>query len=183
MTEETTTTKPRTRKPRASTRDVAQNAVAKVEKAQGGEPGKIAPKPKETVQQLKNRLRNEAEREVLNDHKHEVIAKTEAKYKEHGLEYVRRLSDEEKAAKEIADNLEKYPGLREQMMRQLGIATLTPNAVEKRGMAFEEQGQGAVGDNGGALLAAGTGPQAYPPFGEDEADPTRPTEVEHREGE
>lgn len=74
-------------------------------------PAEKAPK-KETVQQLKNRLRNEAEREVLDAHKPEVIEKTEAKYTAHGLKYVRRLTDEEKAAKEIADNLNKYPNLR-----------------------------------------------------------------------
>ncbi|ALY10606.1 hypothetical protein FDH86_gp071 [Arthrobacter phage Tank] len=68
----------------------------------------------ETVQQLKNRLRNEAEREVLNKYKPEVIKRTEAKYDEHGLEYVRRLTDEEKAEKEVADLLAKYPQLRKQ---------------------------------------------------------------------
>lgn len=67
---------------------------------------------KETVQQLKNRLRNEAEREVLNRHKDEVVTITQAKYDEHGLKYVRRLSDEEKAAKVIEDLYEKFPQLR-----------------------------------------------------------------------
>lgn len=74
-------------------------------------PAEAKPK-KETVQQLKNRLRNEAEREVLNRHKDEVVAITQAKYDEHGLEYVRRLSEEEKAAKQIEDLYEKFPQLR-----------------------------------------------------------------------
>ena len=52
---------------------------------------------KETVPQLKNRLRNEAEREVLNNHK---------------AEYVRRLTEEEKAAKVIEELYEKFPQLR-----------------------------------------------------------------------
>lgn len=69
-----------------------------------------APK-KETVQQLKNRLRNEAEREVLNNHKGEVIKITEAKYDQHGLEYVRRLTDAEKAQKLIEDQLALHPEL------------------------------------------------------------------------
>lgn len=127
----------KTRKPRATTQK-AEDAVAKVEKAAGGEPGKLAPK-KETVQQLKNRLRNEAEREVLNDHKDEVIAKTEAKYKEHNLEYVRRLSDEEKAQKAIEDNLAKYPGLREKMLAELNQAQtqehLARSGVDENGDA------------------------------------------------
>lgn len=70
------------------------------------------PEKQETVQQLKNRLRNEAEREVLNNHKAEVIKITEAKYDEHGLEYVRRLSDEEKAAKAIEEYYRQFPNLR-----------------------------------------------------------------------
>lgn len=73
-----------------------------------------APK-KETVQQLKNRLRNEAEREVLNTHKDEVIKITAAKYEQHNLEYVRRLSDEEKAAKAIEEHLAQFPNLRQQL--------------------------------------------------------------------
>lgn len=100
-----------------TTREKAEDAVARVEAAAGGEPGKLAPK-KETVQQLKNRLRNEAEREVLNKYKPEVIKLTEAKYDEHGLEYVRRLTDEEKAAKEIEEALAKYPSLRKQFEPQ-----------------------------------------------------------------
>lgn len=65
-----------------------------------------------TLQQLKNRLRNEAEREVLDDHRDEVIAKTGAKYDAYGLEYVRRLTDQEKAAKDIAEKLTEFPELR-----------------------------------------------------------------------
>lgn len=77
---------------------------------------KAKPEKKETVQQLKNRLRNEAEREVLDLHKKEVIARTKAKYDEHGLKYVRRLTDEEKAAKAIEENLAKFPNLRSQFI-------------------------------------------------------------------
>lgn len=168
MTEETTTK--RARKARATT--PAQEAKAVKAAA--------APKEKkdETVQQLKNRLRNEAEREVLNAHKDEVITKTEAKYKEHGLEYVRRLSDEEKAAKEIADNLEKYPGLREQMMRQLAEEQMR-----------DRLSRAGVDSNGDALLAAGPGPIPYTPAfpsaepADEAADAAEAGDVEHREGE
>jgi len=65
-----------------------------------------------TVQQLKNKLRNEAERETLDNHRPEVIERTAAKYKAHNLEYVRRLTDEEKAAKQIEELYEKFPHLR-----------------------------------------------------------------------
>lgn len=149
-----TTTK--TRKPRATTQK-AEDAVAKVEKAAGGEPGKLAPK-KETVQQLKNRLRNEAEREVLNDHKDEVIAKTEAKYKEHNLEYVRRLSDEEKAAKQIEELYAQFPHLRPQAEQQ---------------SAQEEVPEPVAAVPGGALATFRAGDYEY----------TEDPEVEAREGE
>jgi hypothetical protein len=66
-----------------------------------------------SIQQLKNKLRNEAEREVLDAHRSEVIERTAQKYKAHNIEYVRRLSDEEKAAKEIAESLNRFPQLRQ----------------------------------------------------------------------
>src|SRR5690242_15327115 len=65
-----------------------------------------------TVQQLKNKLRGQAERAVLDKYKKEVISHTEALYKEHNLEYVRRLSDEEKAEQEVARLLALHPNLR-----------------------------------------------------------------------
>ena len=67
----------------------------------------------ETVQQKKNRLRNEAEREVLNNHRDELNTITEAKFVEQGLNYTRRLTDREKAQKKIEDLLNEHPELRE----------------------------------------------------------------------
>lgn len=99
----------------AATRTRA-GAQAKATSAKSDPEGKGKPEKKETVQQLKNRLRNEAEREVLDNHKKEVIERTKAKYDAHGLKYVRRLTDEEKAAKAIAENLKKYPNLRSQFI-------------------------------------------------------------------
>ena len=67
----------------------------------------------ETAQQKKNRLRNEAEREVLNLHRDELNAITEAKFNEHGLVYTRRLTEKEKAERKIEELLKEHPGLRE----------------------------------------------------------------------
>lgn len=67
----------------------------------------------ETIQQKKNRLRNEAEREVLNTHRDELNAITEAKFNEQGIPYTRRLTDKEKAQKKIEDLLNEHPELRE----------------------------------------------------------------------
>jgi ABC-type sugar transport system substrate-binding protein len=68
----------------------------------------------ETVQQKKNRLRNEAEREVLNKHRDELNHITEAKFNENNLPYTRRLTEREKAKKKIEDLLAEYPDLREE---------------------------------------------------------------------
>lgn len=123
----------------------ASAAAEKKEPAGKKEPA-AKPEKKETVQQLKNRLRNEAEREVLDKHKKEVIARTKAKYDAHGLKYVRRLTDEEKAAKAIQENLAKYPNLRSQFIAtdpdadvvrvQTGSFSDTPEA------GAEDQGPG-----------------------------------------
>ena len=67
----------------------------------------------ETLQQRKNRLRNEAEREVLNKHRDELNQITEAKFGEHGLPYTRRLTEREKAQKKIEEVLNEHPELRE----------------------------------------------------------------------
>ncbi len=66
----------------------------------------------ETVQQKKNRLRNEAEREVLNNHRDELNTITEAKFVEQGLNYTRRLTDSEKAARKVEEYFTQYPELR-----------------------------------------------------------------------
>ncbi|QWY82809.1 hypothetical protein PP641_gp069 [Arthrobacter phage SilentRX] len=76
------------------------------------DPEALAAANNETIQQLKNRLRGEAEREVLNNHKDEFHEIATAKFAEVGLEFVRRLTDEEKAAKQIEELYEKYPNLR-----------------------------------------------------------------------
>lgn len=60
---------------------------------------------------LKNRLRAEAEREVLANHRdeyHEVAAR---KFGEEGLEFTRRLSDEERAEKQLQELLASNPTL------------------------------------------------------------------------
>lgn len=81
------------------------------------EPKVEAPKaeePKvETDQQKKNRLYSEAQRELRNRHTAEFTQIIEAKYAAEGLTYRRRLSEEEKAARQVNDLLAKHPGLRD----------------------------------------------------------------------
>ena len=94
----TTTTKPATRAGKA--KPTPQDAEA------------LAAANGETIQQLKNRLRGKAEREVLNNHADEFHDIATKMFAEVGLEFVRRLTDEEKAAKQIEELYEKYPNLR-----------------------------------------------------------------------
>lgn len=68
---------------------------------------------KETAQQAKNRLRNEAERIVLDRHKPEFYKVAEKLYAENGFEFKRRLSEEEKAEQAIEKMLRENPSLRE----------------------------------------------------------------------
>jgi hypothetical protein len=117
--------KPAPAKPAAAPKAVPARATA-APKATPKADVKADPKPaekpvekpakKESVQQLKNRLRNEAEREILNlpENKERFYDLAGKKFEEHGLKFERRLSDEEKAAKEIAEKLAKYPSLRKQ---------------------------------------------------------------------
>lgn len=92
-----------------------------------------------TVQQLKNKLRNEAEREVLDAHRPEVISRTAAKYKDHNLEYVRRLTDEEKAAKQIEELYAKFPQLRPQTEQQQQQQEEPAVVTRAQREAFDEQ--------------------------------------------
>lgn len=75
---------------------------------------KPAPKQKkETAQQAKNRLRNEAERIVLDRHKPEFYKVAEKLYAENGFEFKRRLTEEEKAEQAIEKMLRENPALRQ----------------------------------------------------------------------
>lgn len=99
-----------------------------------------------TVQQLKNKLRNEAERDVLDAHKDEVIKITAAKYKVHNLTYVRRLSEEEKAAKAIEEYYVKFPNLRPQLEQQQQQQDRGQAGADERGVPpyVEAQPGGAL---------------------------------------
>lgn len=71
------------------------------------------PKPKkESESQKRNRLRNEAERVVINRHREEFNKVATDLFAENGLVFHRRLTEEERAAKEIADKLNQFPELR-----------------------------------------------------------------------
>lgn len=86
----------------------------------------IEPQPGETVQQTKNRLRNEAERIVLDRHKNEFYKEAERLYEENGFEFKRRLTEQEKAQQQIEKLLKENPELREQYAPTTVVADHTP---------------------------------------------------------
>lgn len=89
-----TTRKPATRKPAGTAAALAAEA-----------------EPVETEQQIKNRLRNEAEREVIDRHRAELHEIAEAKFTAAGLVYTRRKTEQEKAADKIKALMEQFPEL------------------------------------------------------------------------
>lgn len=92
----TATTKPR----------VTKAAAAKAEA-----PETPAPEAPETDAQKRNRLRNEAERHILNLHKEEFDDYAEKLFSDNGLTFNRRLTDAQKAEKKIQDLIAKHPEL------------------------------------------------------------------------
>lgn len=85
--------------------------------------------PKESEQQIKNRLRNEAEREVLNNHRDEFYRIAEKKFKDAGLVFARRLTDAEKAQQKIEELLKEHPELRSQFTALASVQDEAVNAV------------------------------------------------------
>jgi hypothetical protein len=127
-----------------------------------------------TIQQLKNKLRNEAEREVLDTHKAEVVTITAAKYKEHNLEYVRRLTEEEKAAEQIEKLYAQFPHLR---------PTPVPPPAPEEDVVGESSGW-VQAEPGGPLEQFRNGGHAAPYYaGEPDVADYADVEVEAREGE
>lgn len=71
----------------------------------------------EDLGKLKQRLRSEAERDVINNHRDEYVAIASAKFAAHGLEFTRRLTDAERAEKQILELLAKNPELAEKFAK------------------------------------------------------------------
>lgn len=74
------------------------------------------------VHALKNKLRNEADREVLTKYKTERDEIAQRKFKENGLEYTRRLTPSELAAKKVEDLIAENPELEAQLRARFAPA-------------------------------------------------------------
>jgi replicative superfamily II helicase len=94
----------------AKTPRVTKAAAAKAEAAEAAAPAQ------ETDAQKRNRLRNEAERHILNLHKDEFDDYAEDLFAKNGLTFNRRLSEAQKAEKKINDLIAAHPEL-EGMLR------------------------------------------------------------------
>ena len=72
----------------------------------------------ETEQQVKGRLRNAAERFVLNNHRDEYYAKLEELHEAEGVEYKRILTQQEKDEKALRELLERNPDLKAKLVQE-----------------------------------------------------------------
>lgn len=85
--------------------------TARVTKAAAAKAETPATEAKETDAQKRNRLRNEAERHILNEHKEEFDDYAEALFAKNGLTFNRRLTEAQKAEKKINDLIAAHPEL------------------------------------------------------------------------
>ena len=91
-----------------ATAKTPRTTKAAAAKAEAAAPAGDAP---ETDSQKRNRLRNEAERHILNLHKDEFDDYAEALFAKNGLTFNRRLSEAQKAEKKINDLIAQHPEL------------------------------------------------------------------------
>lgn len=91
-----------------ATAKTPRTTKAAAAKAEAAAPAADAP---ETDSQKRNRLRNEAERHILNLHKDEFDDYAEALFAKNGLTFNRRLSEAQKAEKKINDLIAQHPEL------------------------------------------------------------------------
>jgi len=91
-------------------------------------PAAEAPK-QETESQKRNRLRNEAERVIINRHKAEFEDVATALFAENGLKFNKRMTEEQKAKAKVDELIAKHPELREQLLASLLPAQAVASAA------------------------------------------------------
>lgn len=141
-----------------------------------------APK-KETESAKRNRLRNEAERIVINNHRDEFNKVATNLFAENGLVFHRRLTEEERAAKEIADKLNQFPELRA-LFAPVGALHAADQQIQAQPGGPLEQFRNASHDGITEAEAHVDFPGEIPPaVTAYYSDPFEPSVVEAREGE
>lgn len=102
-----------------------------------------APK-NETESQKRNRLRNEAERVVITNHKDEFVQVATELFAANGLTFQRRLTEAEKAEKKIKDLLAEHPELKDALAAQFGPASVVQaDSLPTDPFEGDEQGEEA----------------------------------------
>lgn len=97
-------------------------------------PAAEAPK-KETESQKRNRLRNEAERIIINRYKPEFEEVATKLFADNGLKFNKRMNEEQKAKAKIDELIAKHPELKDAL-----LASLIPAQPEAAAAPAEDQG-------------------------------------------
>ena len=108
----------------SNTTTVRRKAAAAAPAAEAEATAAAAP-AQETDNQKRNRLRNEAERHILNLHKDEFDDYAEQLFSKNGLKFNRRLSEAQKAEKKIEELIAEHPEL-ESVLRAKFAADHSP---------------------------------------------------------
>jgi len=169
-----TTSKSRAAKAAALNAEQATAAEVAADEAKTTE---VAEAPKqETESQKRNRLRNEAERIIINRHKSEFEDVATELFAANGLKFNKRMSEEEKAKAKIEELIKANPALKDALLATLLPAQQAPAQAEPA-VAYNPAPQPVPA----VAYAEGEG------YGEDQfatpADPWAGHEVEAREGE
>lgn len=91
-------------------------AAAKAEEeSQDASAQQVEAPAQETERQKRARLKTQATNTLIESHRDEFNKLAENLFSENGLEFKRRLTDEEKAEKELDDLLAKNPALRDKL--------------------------------------------------------------------
>lgn len=122
MATATTATKTRAAKATAAPAE-AISAVEEqqIEDANAARQTPTESKKAETESQKRNRLRNEAERVIINRYKGEFEDVATALFAENGLKFNKRMTEEQKAAAKIQELVAANPALRDQLLASLGV--------------------------------------------------------------
>lgn len=96
---------------------------------------------------LKSQLRAKAEREVLQNHQDEYHQVASRLFAEHGLEFTRRLTEKEKAERELKALLEKHPELAQSVT---GVAAVP--AADEWATTSQTIQEAAPNEDGPAVL-------------------------------
>jgi hypothetical protein len=142
----------------------------------------------ETISQKRNRLRNKAERIIIDRYRDEFNKVATDLFAENGLVFHKRLTDQEKAAKEIADKLNQFPELRDMFATMGALHAQQAEQNQQEGLVMVEPADVHGNPVGVPYFVEGSPVEAAAPYYPGDEDPdwngeNDRDEVEAREGE